>query len=154
MTVNPVPQGQAPVCAVLAFRDGKCAEAMTWYCDALGAEDRMRMDGPNGLIMHGEIAFGDSVIFTHDSIPEFQPPGHPGDPSHATLAVYIANVDQVIAKAESMGAKVLMPPQDMFWGDRYGAILDPWGHVWSIATHVEDVTPEQMMERMAAMQPG
>ena len=134
------------------------ADAVAFYVKAFGARPRMMMDGPGGLIMHGELKIGDSMLMLADE----QPPMGPGAQTNktpknlggtsATLMLYVKDVDAVYARALEAGATSVMPPSDMFWGDRYGQVEDPFGHLWSIATHVKDLTPSQMKKAaMAAM---
>ena len=147
MPVKPIPDGYHTVTPYLCLRDA--GAAIDFYKRALGAEERCRMPGPGGQgVMHAEIKIGDSIVMMSDEMADCgylsaQSIGN----SPVTLHVFVADVDAAIAKAESHGAKVIMPATDMFWGDRYGRIQDPFGHLWSIATHIEDVPPEQMPER-------
>lgn len=128
------------------------AKAIDFYAKAFGAEERMRMPGPGGAIMHAELNLGDSVVMLADENPEMHslsPQAIGG--SATTLMVYVKDVDALCARAEKAGCTVDMPPTDMFWGDRYAALRDPFGHRWSLATHKEDLSPEEMQKRMAAM---
>ena len=147
MPVKPIPDGYHTLTPYLCVRDS--GAAIDFYKKAFGAEERCRMPGPGGQgIMHAEIKIGDSIVMLSDEMPDW---GHLGPQSigntPVTIHVFVADVDAAIARAESHGAKVTQPPTDMFWGDRYGKIQDPFGHNWSIATHIEDVSPEQMGER-------
>jgi PhnB protein len=117
------------------------ARAIDFYKDAFGAEERLRMPGPNGSIMHAEIVIGDSTIMLADAL--FQPE------SRSSLHVYVDDCDSLFERAVSAGSTVKMAPQDMFWGDRYGQLEDPFGNVWSIASHKEDVPAEEMARRAA-----
>jgi uncharacterized glyoxalase superfamily protein PhnB len=119
--------------------------AIAFYKDAFGAQERVRMPGPDGKIMHAELVIGDSVIMVSDAVRV------PASRSH--LHVYVDDCDVLYGRALAAGAVTDMPLQDMFWGDRYGSVTDPFGNVWSIATHKEDVAPEEMQKRMAAMPP-
>jgi PhnB protein len=134
------------------------ADAVAFYVKAFGAKPGMMMDGPGGLIMHGEVKIGDSILMLADE----QPPMGPGPQTNkspkslggtsATLMLYVKDVDAVYARAVEAGATSVMPPSDMFWGDRYSQVVDPFGHLWSIATHLRDLTPAQMKKAaMAAM---
>ena len=119
------------------------------------ATERMRFPGPDGRIAHAEIQIGDSVVIVDDESPErgtkAPPPGGlAGSPS--SLFIYVAKVDEVVARAVELGSTLVRPPQDQFYGDRDGHIIDPFGHGWTIATHVEDVEPQEMMRRMAELQ--
>lgn len=134
------------------------ADAVAFYVKAFGARPGMMMDGPGGLIMHGEVKIGDSILMLADE----QPPMGPGPQTNkspkslggtsASLMLYVKDVDAVYARAVDAGATSVMPPADMFWGDRYCQVEDPFGHLWSIATHLQDLTPAQMKKAaMAAM---
>ena len=147
MPVKPIPDGSHTVTPYLCVRDA--GAAIEFYKKALGAEERCRMPGPGGHgILHAEIKIGDSILMLSDEMPDW---GHLGPQSigntPVTIHVFVPDVDAAIAKADSHGAKVTQPSCDMFWGDRYGKIQDPLGHNWSLATHLEDVPPEQMGER-------
>ena len=138
--VKPVPQGFHAVTPALT--QANAAQTIDFCKKAFGAKERMRMAGPGGKIMHAEILIGDSIIMLND---EMQEPAQP-----ASLFLYVPDVDKTVAKAVKAGATVLMPPQDMFWGDRFGRIADPAGNKWGIATHREDVPPREMKKRAAA----
>jgi len=151
---KPIPEGYHTVTPYLAV-DG-AADAIEYYKQAFGAEERVRMDGPDGSIAHAEIAIGDSLVMLSDPFPQSTvTPPHTLGATSASIFLYVEDVDAVVKKAVDAGAKIEMEPQDQFWGDRFGTIVDPFGHVWSVATHVEDVPPEEMAERakaaMAAM---
>jgi PhnB protein len=114
----------------------------------------MRFPGPGGTVAHAEIQIGDSVVIIEDEVPErgttAPPPGGvAGSPT--SLFIYVEDVDAVVARAVELGATLQRPPQDQFYGDRDGHILDPFGHGWTVATHVEDVAPEEMARRMAEL---
>lgn len=138
--VKPIPKGYHSITPALTQAD--TARTIEFCKKAFGAKERMRMAGPGGKIMHAEIEIGDSVIMLND---EMQEPAQP-----ASLFLYVPDVDKTLAKAVKAGASVLMAPQDMFWGDRFGRIADPAGNKWGIATHREDVTPREMKKRAAA----
>jgi PhnB protein len=130
-----------------------CAEAIEFYKKAFGAEELHRMPAPDGKrIMHAAMRIGKSHIFLVDDFPEFcggksgSPKGLQGTP--VSLHHYVENCDAAIKRAQDAGATVAMPPRDMFWGDRYGVVVDPFGHKWSFATHLQDLTPEQMQAAM------
>jgi PhnB protein len=110
----------------------------------------MRMAGPDGKVMHAELSFGDSVVFLGDEMPD-RGKRSPQTVGSATgsLHLYLPNVDAAVKRAVDAGARVTMPIADMFWGDRYGTVTDPYGHEWGLATHKEDVTPAQMKKRAA-----
>ncbi|MET3131232.1 PhnB protein [Oxalobacteraceae bacterium GrIS 1.11] len=125
------------------------ADAIGFYKQAFGAVEMGRMPGPDGKLMHAQIRIGDSALMLIDEFPQWGSVGPKtlnGTP--VTIHLYIDDVDSVFAQAVAAGATVKMPLQDMFWGDRYGVLVDPFGHHWSLATHVRDVTPEQMQEAM------
>ncbi len=154
MAVKPVPEGYHTLTPYLAVDDA--SEAIDYYKKAFGAEERVRMNGPDGKVGHAELAVGDSLIMLSDPFPQAstRPPHELGGTS-ASVFMYVEDVDAVVKKAVDAGASVTMAVEDQFWGDRFGTITDPFGHVWSIATHVEDLSPEEIEERgkaaMAAM---
>jgi PhnB protein len=149
MAVKPVPEGYHSVTPYLAVDDA--AAAIDYYKKAFGAQERVRMTGPDGRIGHAELAIGDSLIMLSDPMPQAstRPPGDLGGTS-GSVFLYVPDVDGVVQKSVDAGATVTMEVADQFWGDRFGVITDPFGHVWSIATHVEDVPPEEMEERAKA----
>ena len=157
MAAQPIPEGYHSVSPSLAI-DG-AADAIEFYTRAFGATERYRMPGPNGTIAHAELQIGDSVVMLSDPFPQssVRPPTELGGTS-VGIFVYVEDVDAVFQQAVDAGATVTMPLEDMFWGDRFGSVTDPYGHHWSFATHVEDVPPEEMEERaknaMAAMGPS
>ena len=154
MAVKPVPEGYHTATPYLAVDDA--AAAIDYYRKAFGAEERVRMNGPDGKIGHAELAIGDSLIMLSDPMPQgsTRPPSELGGTS-GSVFLYVQDVDKVVQRAVDAGASVTMEVADQFWGDRFGVITDPFGHVWSVATHVEDVPPAEMEERakaaMAAM---
>jgi PhnB protein len=128
------------------------ARAMDFYQQAFGATEVLRMDGPGGKIMHAEVKIGDSMIMLADEFPEMDalsPQTVGGTP--ISLMLYLEDCDAVVARAVSAGAKLLRPVQNQFYGDRSGTIADPFGHKWTIATHLEDLTPEEIRKRAAAL---
>jgi PhnB protein len=149
MAVKPIPDGYHSVTPYLIVRGG--AQALEFYKKALGAKEVMRMPGPDGKVGHAEIRIGDSHIMLADEHPErgvVGPQALGGSP--VGLCVYVENVDAVFDRAVSAGAKVVHPVKDQFYGDRSGTVDDPFGHRWTIATHKEDVSPEEMQRRMQA----
>ena len=154
MATKPIPEGYHTVSPYLAVDDA--ARAIEYYTRAFGAKELMRMDGPGGMIAHAELEVGDSRIMLSDPFPQAstRPPKELGGTS-ASVFLYVEDVDAVVKQAVDAGATVTMEVADQFWGDRFGTVTDPFGHVWSIATHVEDVPPDEMAERakaaMAAM---
>jgi PhnB protein len=149
MATKPIPDGYHTVSPYLAVEDA--ARAIDYYTRAFGAEEVVRMDAPGGTIGHAELAVGDSRIMLSDPFPQgsTRPPKELGGTS-ASVFMYVEDVDAVVKQAVDAGATVTMEVADQFWGDRFGTITDPFGHVWSIATHVEDVPPEEMAERAKA----
>jgi PhnB protein len=121
-------------------------EAIEWYSKVLGAKLLSRMGTPDGKgVWHAELRVGDSVLMLNDEDPQMGATAPHGEEAHGSIHVYTEDVDGVFNKAVAAGAKPRMPPMDMFWGDRYAQIMDPFGHVWGLATHTEDV-PENQME--------
>ena len=155
MTVKPIPEGYHTATPYLIVDDA--AEAIAYYTKAFGAKERGRMEAPDGKIGHAELAIGDSIVMLSDPFPgaATRPPKELGG-SSGSVFLYVEDVDAVVGRAVDAGATVTMEVADQFWGDRFGTITDPFGQIWSIATHVEDVPPEEMAERakaaMAAMQ--
>jgi PhnB protein len=146
---QPIPEGFHTVTAYLVVRDA--AKALDFYAKAFGAEERYRMPGPGGGVMHAEIRIGDSIVMLGEENPAMgalSPKTIGG--TGVSLLLYLKDVDASFARAEKAGCKVEMPPTDMFWGDRYGKVEDPFGHKWGLATHKEDVAPEEIARRMAA----
>lgn len=131
------------------------AAAIDFYVQAFGAVETARMPGPGGKIMHAAVRIGDSIVMLADDFPEYGglgPKALKGSP--VTLHLYVPDVDASFARAVAAGAAVRMPLADMFWGDRYGQVTDPFGHHWSLATHTRDMTPEQMQEAMQQQSPS
>ena len=153
MAVQPIPEGYPRVTPYLNVVGA--ADAIAWYAKVLGATERMRLDGPGGTIAHAEVGLGGSVIMLADEFPEM------GNKSPATLGgtpvslmTYVEDVDATYAAALAAGATEIDPVQDKFYGDRPGMFRDPWGHEWTVASHVEDVSEEEMARRMAEMPTG
>jgi uncharacterized glyoxalase superfamily protein PhnB len=148
---HPIPTGHHTVTPHLIIKGA--SEAIEFYKRAFGATElsRMPFPGPDGQVKlgHAELQIGDSRLMLSDEFPQQGNVG-PGATSPVTLHLYVTDADSAFARAVEAGAKVTMPLADMFWGDRYGRLADPFGHHWSIAEHLEDLTPEQMNERMAA----
>lgn len=148
--VDPIPTNYPRVTAYLSI-DG-ATEAIDFYRDILGATERGRMPGPDGKIGHAELEIGSSLIMLSDSFPDMgapTPKALGGSP--VTLMVYVEDVDDVFARAIAGGAKEIAPVQDQFYGDRSGQFEDPFGHRWNVASHVEDVPPDEMERRAAQM---
>ena len=153
MTVKPIPDGYPSVTPYLIVAGA--AAAIAFYQHVFGAKVRLRLDGPNGKIGHAEVAIGDSLIMLADEHPEMgalAPSTIGGTP--VGLHVYVEDVDGVAAKAVAAGATLKRPVENQFYGDRLGSIVDPFGHLWHISTHIEDVSPEEIGRRAAAMVQG
>jgi uncharacterized glyoxalase superfamily protein PhnB len=123
-------------------------KAIEFYKKAFGAEEKDRMSGPDGKVMHAELRIGETVLMLADEFPEqqcYSPAHFKGTP--VMLFMYVPDVDKAFEKATTAGATVQMPVTDMFWGDRYGQVVDPFGHKWSLATHKEDLTDEEVRKR-------
>ncbi|MDP9072328.1 MAG: VOC family protein [Actinomycetota bacterium] len=151
--VKPIPDGYPRVTPYLCV-DGAAA-AIEFYGSVFGAMERMRMPAPDGKIGHAEIQIGDSVIMLSDEVPEIgvhSPRTIGGSP--VTLSVYVEDVDAVFALAVQGGAEVLSPVENQFYGDRSGQFVDPFGHRWNVASHVEDVPPDEMERRAAEAMGG
>ena len=154
MATKPIPEGYHTITPYLAVDDA--AEAIEYYQKAFGAKERVRMKAPDGKIGHAELEIGDSLVMLSDPFPQAttKSPSELGGTS-ASVFMYVEDVDATVKQAVDAGAKVTMEVSDQFWGDRFGSVVDPFGHQWSIATHVEDLTPEEIAERaksaMAAM---
>jgi PhnB protein len=144
--INPIPAGYHTATPYLTVNDG--ARAIDFYKKAFRAQEKTRMEMPNGKIGHAEITIGDSVIMLGEEMAgsACRSPQSLGGTT-AGIFIYVADVDAAYKQAVDAGAKADMPPADMFWGDRYGRLTDPFGHSWSLATHVEDVAPEEMKKR-------
>lgn len=143
-----VPEGARTVTPYLTVKGA--TKALAFYKAAFGATELVRMPGPGGMLMHAEIRIGDSLVYFADAFPPGQSPLELGGTPIA-LHLYVEDCDFWFARAVKAGCRVVMPLADQFWGDRFGQVQDPFGHLWSIATHVADPTPEQMQAAMAAM---
>jgi PhnB protein len=144
--VRAIPEGFHSLTPSLTCKNA--AEAIEFYKKVFGAQEIMRMAGPGGKIGHAELKIGDSIVFIND---EFMPVAQAtaGAPP-LSLVVYVEGVDTVFNRAIAAGAKVDMPLENQFWGDRFGKVTDPYGHQWGLAQHVEDVAPDEMERRAAA----
>jgi len=150
--VKPIPDGFNSVTPYLIISDGRASEALDFYARAFGTQEIMRMPRPEGGVMHAEIRLGNSVIMLADEAPKmeaFGPSYYGGSP--ISLHVYIPDVDATTKQAEAAGAKVIRPVADQFYGDRTSGLKDPFGHRWYLATHVRDVSMEEMQQHMNAM---
>jgi PhnB protein len=150
---KPLPEGQRTVTPHLMIRGA--ARAIDFYREAFGAVEEMRLPGQDGRLMHAAIAIGDSKVFLVDEFPEANEHGV-GSPQHfggspVTIHLFVEDCDATVARAAAAGAKVVQPPTDIFWGDRYARIIDPFGHSWSIATQLAALTPEEIQKNMQSM---
>ena len=147
--VQPIPHGYHTVTPYLVVNDA--AKAIDFYKRAFDAVEKHRMEGPNGKIGHAELQIGDSMIMLADEMPHMDAKApHSVGGTTSGIFLYVKDVDAAFHKATAAGAKVTAPVADMFWGDRYGKLMDPFGHSWSMATHKEDVAPEEMKKRAQA----
>jgi PhnB protein len=150
MAVKAIPEGYHSLTPYLVCKGA--AKAIEFYQKAFGAVETVRMPGPGDQIMHAEVKIGDSILMLSDENPErgqLSPLTVGG--ASCSVMLYTDNVDATFKSAVAGGAKSTSEPTDMFWGDRMGTLTDPFGHNWAIATHKEDVTPEEMQKRMSAM---
>lgn len=151
--VKPIPDGYPRLSPYLSV-DG-ASDAITFYTEVFGGTERMRMEAPGGRVGHAEIEIGDSVLMLSDEWPEAgvrAPGAYGGTP--VMMSLYVEDVDATVQRALDHGATILRPVEDQFYGDRSGQFTDPWGHRWSVATHVEDVPPDEMERRAAAAMGG
>lgn len=150
MAVKAIPDGYHSVTPYLICRGA--AKAIDFYKQAFGAKELFRIDGPGDSVGHAEIKIGDSPVMLADEFPEMQarsPESYGGSP--VSIMLYVEDVDKVVDRAVANGAKVVRPVQDQFYGDRNGTLTDPFGHTWTIATHKEDLSSEEMKRRAEAM---
>jgi PhnB protein len=146
MPVNPIPDNYPRVTAYLIVEGADAA--IDFYKSVLGAAERVRMGGPDGRVGHAELQFGDSVVMLADAYPEMDirdPIAIGGTP--VSMTIYVEDVDKTFAEALNAGARELQPLEDKFYGDRAGQFEDPFGHRWTVMSHVEDVSPEEMQKR-------
>ena len=149
MAVNPIPEGYHSLQIYLAVEDA--SKAIDFYKEAFGAEETIRMPGPDGKVAHAELQIGDSKLMLSDPFPhsDVRPPAERGGPT-ASIFMYVDDVDATFEQAQRAGATVVSELEDMFWGDRFGTVADPFGHVWAMATHKEDLSEEEIAERSKA----
>ncbi|HTD49850.1 MAG TPA: VOC family protein [Acidimicrobiia bacterium] len=150
--VAPIPSNYPRLSPYLSV-DG-AAEAIEFYCSVFGATERGRMNGPDGKVGHAELQLGDSVLMLADAFPGGAPDAKSLGGSPITVMVYVEDVDDVFKRAIAAGAKEVAAVQDQFYGDRSGQFEDPFGHRWNVASHVEDVPPEEMEKRAAQAMSG
>ena len=152
-TAKPIPDGYHTITPYLSVKGA--ANAIAFYQKAFNARELMRMAQPDGRVGHAELQFGDSHIMLADKFPEMgfkSPHSIGGTPVH--LHMYVEDVDAVVGQALAAGAKLVRPVQDQFYGDRLGTVADPYGHVWHIGTHKEDLSLEELRARAAAQHKG
>ena len=150
--VQAIPPGMMTITPHLVCHGA--ADAIAFYIKAFAAVEMGRLPGPDGRLMHAQLTIGDSALMLVDDYPEhgsLDPLALKGSP--VTIHLYVADVDATVARAVAAGARITMPVADMFWGDRYGRLEDPFGHQWSVATHIRDVGPADMAAAMAAACP-
>ncbi|NEE00432.1 VOC family protein [Phytoactinopolyspora halotolerans] len=150
---NPIPNTYRRVTPCLVV-DG-ATKALDFYAEVFGATERMRFPGPDGTIAHAEIEIGDSVLIVEDASPMMGTQAPPAGGLSGTPCfqfIYVEDVDATVARAVELGATLKREPQDQFYGDRDGYIVDPFGHSWTVATHMEDVSEEEMGRRLAELQ--
>jgi PhnB protein len=150
MAVKPIPEGYRSVTPYLVIKGASAA--IDYYKRVFGATERGRMEAPGGMVGHAELTIGDSIVMMADEFPgmDHKSPRTVGG-SPVSLVLYVENVDEVFKRALDAGAKQMRPVENQFYGDRMGTLEDPFGHIWSIATHVEDVSPEEMKRRSEEM---
>ena len=148
MPASPIPPGYPRVSPYLVVQDAK--RALGWYVETLGAAETMRLPGPGDTVMHAEFRIGDSVVMLGEQAPGYGAfaPGHFGG-TPVSMVVYVEDVDAAFARAIAAGATAERPVADQPFGDRMGSLVDPFGHRWHLATHVEDVAPEEIIRRMS-----
>ncbi len=149
MAANPIPEGYHSLTPYLAVEDA--SRAIEFYKEAFGAEEVVRMPGPDGSVAHAELQIGDSKLMLSDPFPQsnVRPPTERGGPT-ASVFMYVEDADATFEQAQEAGATVVAPLEDMFWGDRFGTLADPFGQVWSVATRKEDLSEEEIAERSKA----
>ena len=149
MAANPIPEGYHSLQIYLAVEDA--AKAIDFYKEAFGAEETLRMPGPDGKVAHAELQIGDSKLMLSDPFPHsnVRPPSERGGAT-ASIFMYVDDVDATFEQAQRAGATVVSELEDMFWGDRFGTVADPFGHSWAMATHKEDLSEEEIAERSKA----
>jgi uncharacterized glyoxalase superfamily protein PhnB len=149
---KPIPDGMHSLTPHLVC--GGAADAIAFYQRAFGAEELSRLPAPDGRVMHASVRIGDSVLMLNDEWPEMGAVGPKKlGGSAVVIHLYVTDVDAAMARAAAAGATITLPATDMFWGDRYGQLTDPFGHKWSLATHKEDLTPQQVQENLAKLPP-
>ena len=143
--VKPIPDGYHTITASLTCKDA--ARAIDFYKKVFGAAEKMRMNSPDGNVMHAELQIGDSLLFLGGEFPGMSAAPAEGAVPSSGLYLYVEDADAIFGQAVAAGCQVTMPLTNMFWGDRYGKVVDPFGHHWGISTRVEEVSPEEMERR-------
>ena len=146
--IKEIPKGFHTVTPYLTVSDG--ARAIDFYKGAFGAEELSRLNSPDGKVAHAEIKIGDSIIMLSDEMPGWGRSPQSLGGTAVDIFLYVPDVDRIFNQAVAAGAKISMPVSDMFWGDRYGRVTDPFGHSWSLATHKEDVPAAELRKRAEA----
>ena len=144
-SAKPIPEGHQTVTPHLIVRGAQ--QAIAFYQRAFGAEELSRLLAPNGRILHAELKLGDTIFYLCDEFGDATRSPHAFGGSPVTIHLWVEDVDATFAEAVEAGSKVIMPVADTFWGDRYGKVKDPFGHEWSLATRLEDLTPEEIAQR-------
>lgn len=151
-SISAIPEGFRTVTPSIVVKGA--AKAIEFYKRAFGAEEIMRLDAPDGSVMHAEIRFGDCVVMLGEECPDWGAKAPLPNHCSGSLHLYVPDTDKAFERAIAAGCTTKMPPSNMFWGDRYAKVIDPFGHVWGLATHVEDVSPEECARRAAAWKPA
>jgi PhnB protein len=149
---NPIPERYRRVTPALIVSGA--AKALEFYASVFGATERMRIPAPDGTVAHAEIVIGDSVLIVEEASPHMRTKAPPSDGlegSPVFLYIYVEDVDATMERAAQLGATLKRPAEDQFYGDRDGFLVDPFGHGWTVSSHVEDVPPDEMMRRMQAL---
>ncbi len=149
--IPPIPPGFHTLTPAIVVKDGNAA--LELYKKAFGAEEVSCLRSPTGGVMHAELKIGDSMLMLSDEFPDFGAKAPLPNHYSSSLNLYVPDVDRAFDRAVAAGCKAIMPPANMFWGDRYGKLLDPFGHVWGLATHIEEVSPEECARRAANWKP-
>ena len=144
-----IPEGYNALTPALAFKGADAA--IKWYVNVFGAKEKMRFENPDKTIAHGEITIGDSVVMVSEENPQYNKSPKTANGNSVNLFIYVPDVDKTIEKALDNKAKLIMPAEDQFYGDRSGRIEDPFGYIWIISTHIKDVSEEEMKKAMDAM---
>lgn len=150
--VDPIPPGYHTVTPSIIVKDPRAA--LDFYQRAFGAEEILCLNAPDGSVMHAEFKIGNSPVMLGGEWPDFGMVAPKPGASSGSLNLYVADVDAAFQRAVAAGCTAMMPPADMFWGDRYCKVVDPYGHIWGLATHIEDVPPEECARRAASWKPS